>query len=357
MGGDWKEGACLRADCWSSTCQQYYEQAAKFLLAEGDAHWACRYPGIVRELLWLWRFREQRSVQFLQTTLAAQVSQCINCAVALRTARVAALDAACAADASVFNAAGSTADSAALRDAVRAWDVARLTAAFEQAGKTDNKHGAKAMQGALSSHVEVLLQPQLLLLDDEDGRRFNHTFSASLAALVRGDFAISGPLRLPGLYLLCVHSNSDIQSWARVQVRSLGTLEHPAHFEELLEVFDELVRHCERLTMIRTGCYTDAEVEEQLPRALSDDEREVWTGLSAAIAQLAPWIVRDQLLPRYGSLLPLAYMLLVENSPAMLPTAKCLHIFLRCLGSSFWQLPTCSFSPAGLRRVLEQVCE
>ena len=55
----------------SSTRQQYYEQAAKFLLQEGSEHWSCHLPGIICELLWLWQFPAQKSVQFLQKTLAS----------------------------------------------------------------------------------------------------------------------------------------------------------------------------------------------------------------------------------------------------------------------------------------------
>lgn len=335
-----------------STRQQYYEQAAQYLLQEGGKHWACRHHTIVCELLWLWLYSSQQSVQFLQTTLAAQVSECLQCAVALNTARVAVLD--CA----IAPAPAHTPSGTALRDAIRRWDAVRLSSIFEKfGGEPEPRNGPddynRRLQGTLCSHVQVLLQPKLLLLDDDDGKRLNASFSASLAALAQGDLRISGTQPLPGLYLLCVHSNSGIRSWARTQVLSMATLEHPALFLELHEVFDVLVHHCERLTMIRNGCDEDEqEGTLPLPLALSDDEREVWTGFTMVIRHLAPWIVRDQLLTRYGGLLPLALMSVVENSAAVLPAAQCVHYMMRCLGRSFWQVSICSFSPATMRRVL-----
>ena len=339
-----------------STRQQYYEQAAKFLLQEGGKHWACRHPSIVRELLWLWLFPSQSSVQFLQKTLATQVSECLQCAVALHTQRSAALDSASTPDLSSASASDQGRQNA-LRDAVRVWDSARLTANFEEFG-ANKAHNAqddysRRLQGTLCSHVEFLLQPQLLLLDHDAGKRLNAAFSLSLSALVQGDFCISGAHQLPGLYLLCVHSSSAIRGWARAQVRSRATLEHPAHFAELHQVFDMLVHHIERLTMIRNGCDEDDQagpVQPPLPQSLSDDEREVWTGLMVATRQLSPWIVRDRLMPRYRALLPLAFMSVMENSAAVLPAAQFVHHLQRCLGRTFWQVST--FSAATFRRVL-----
>ena len=108
--------------------QQYYEQAAAYLLRDGAGHWACRHAGIVRELLWLWQFSGQSSVQFLQSSIAEQVAGCLQCAISLQGARQSALEA------------GACTPS--LRDAIRAWDVARLTAKFEQfrEGETTQGH-------------------------------------------------------------------------------------------------------------------------------------------------------------------------------------------------------------------------
>ena len=342
-----------------STRQQYYEQAAKFLLQEGGEHWSCGHPGIVRELLWLWLFPAQKTVQFLQKTLAAQAAKCLRCAVALHSARGAALGAAGASDG------GSAGGQDALRDAIRAWDVARLTKSFEACAAllpndgASPDHSDSRLQDALCPHVEFMLQPGLLLLDNGDGQRLNASFACSLSALVRGDLSISGAQQLPGLYLLCVHSSAVIRNWARGQVLAMGAIEHSlsgSHsFQELHEVFDVLVDHCERLTMMRNGY--EQGTSAPLPPALSNDECEVWKGLVVAIRQLAPWIVRDRLLPRYRGLLPLAFMSVMENSPSVLSAAQCVLYVMRCLGRAFWQDSVCSFSPATLRRVLANLAK
>ena len=323
--------------------QQYYEQAAAYLLRDGAGHWACRHAGIVRELLWLWQFSGQSSVQFLQNSLKDQVAGCLQCAISLQGARQSALEAgAC---------------TPGLRDAIRAWDVARLTAKFEQfrEGETTQGHEdrRRSLQATLCSHVDFLLQPSLLLLDDTAGERLNAAFSASLATMVQGDLCISAPQQLPGLYLLCVHAHGAIRSWARVQVRASVKLEQTSEFQVLHEAFDLLVQHCERLTLIRNGCGEEGDGPVSLPQALSDDEREAWTGLVVAIQQLSPWIVRDLLVPRYCGLLPLALMCLAEGDcAAMLPAATVIKHVMQCLGHAFWHLSTCSFSPATLRRLL-----
>jgi hypothetical protein len=323
-----------------STRQQYYELSAKFLLQEGGKHWSCRHPGIVRELLWLWLYPSQKSVQFLQNTLAAQVSDCLQCAVALNTARMSAIDSTCEpapAEQSSSGSGGYSAQPNALKDFIRKWDTSRLTQAFENVSGHEKcgEDSNRRLQGALCSHVEILLQPQLLLHDDRDGKRLNDAFAASMTALIQGDLRISSAQQLPGLYLLCVHSSSEIRSWARTQVLSrTALLEHGALFLELHEVLDILVNHSERLTMIRNGCDDNDEQEGLLPLpiALSNDEREVWTGLTIVIRHFAPCIVRDHLLPRYGGLVPLALMSITENSAAALPSAQCLHYLMRCLG-------------------------
>jgi len=286
----------------TSTRQQYYEQAAKFLLQEGGEHGACRHPGIICELLWLWQFPSQKSVQFLQKTLVTQAGACLQCAVALHSARRAALGAAEATDS------GSASGRNALRDAIQAWDVARLTQSFEEAaafspkdGASPENRGSQCLQGALCPHVEFMLQPGLLLLNSDDGQRLNAAFSCSLSSLVLGDLSISGAQQLPGLYLLCVHSSAAIRNWARGQVRALDAIEHPAPFEELHEVFDVLVGHCERLTMIRNGC------EQAAPCLYVGDGKQCISATCGSVRALCHAV------PGAGLLARLCLLLLSDN--------------------------------------------
>lgn len=71
--------------------QRFFEKASGFLIAEGGAHWACQHPYVVQEILWLWQFSQQASVQFLRNSLAKQAAQCSACAAAVHRCRAAAV--------------------------------------------------------------------------------------------------------------------------------------------------------------------------------------------------------------------------------------------------------------------------
>ena len=73
--------------------QRFFEKAAGFLIAEGGEHWSCHHPYVVQEVLWLWQFSHQASVQFLRNSLAKQASQCSACATAVHRCRAAAVSA------------------------------------------------------------------------------------------------------------------------------------------------------------------------------------------------------------------------------------------------------------------------
>ena len=210
----------LGEDDWSllrrgpESRQKFYERATKVLINNGGNHWCCRYPDLVRELLWLWQFDNQPTVRWLQSRLEEQLGQgCFPCVLEMNSSREEAVQ---------------SLDSEKIRQSLELWEAGRLQRKFEQLiveiqstqlMQRSDWQESLPIQQLLCSLLEVLMRPRLLAIDGLDG-----PFAACLLRLLELDggdgpgLTISAGRWLAGVYYLCGHANELIRGWARAQV-------------------------------------------------------------------------------------------------------------------------------------------
>ena len=100
------------------TRQLFYERATKILVSKGGEHWCCRYPDLVRELLWLWQYDTQPTVLWLQSKLEDQLGQgCFPCVLEMNSSREEAVQGL---------------DSEKFRQPLEFWEAGRLQRKFER---------------------------------------------------------------------------------------------------------------------------------------------------------------------------------------------------------------------------------
>jgi hypothetical protein len=299
--------------------QRFFEKAAGFLVAEAGEHWACLHPHVVQELLWLWQFSQQPSVQFLRSSLARQAAQCSACAAALHRCRTVA----------VSNCAqvGQEGPSPVER-ALDEWDIERLTAQLEHGtGSVERGAGAPASDGGalrevLCAYLAVLLRPAVLA-----DTALESLFVRGVAALMAQGVSlrVGGEQPLPGLFLLAAHRHDAVRGWARGQLAACAEL-RARDAQEEIEALPALETV---LAAARDAVAGAAPPPGSLRGALSREPRAVWTGLLAGLRRVAPWVLEEALLPRVPELPPLLVEQLLRRSPALLPAALILELLLQ----------------------------
>lgn len=196
--------------------QRFYERAANILVTKGGSHWCCRYPELVRELLWLWQFGSQPTVCWLKSKLEEQLGQgCFPCVLEMNSSREEAVQGL---------------DSDKIRQHLDAWEAGRLKRKLElllpyiqSSTLTSNSdwHESITIQQLLCSLLEIMMRPRLLAIDG-----LNCPFTECLLRLLELDsrggtgagLTISAGRWLAGVYYLCGHAHERIRDWARGQV-------------------------------------------------------------------------------------------------------------------------------------------
>ena len=208
----------LRDEDWSllrrpETRQKFYELATEVLVSKGGDHWCCRYPDLVRELLWLWQFDSQPTVHWLSSKLEDQLGQgCFPCVLEMNSSREEAVQGL---------------DSEKIRQQLDLWEAGRLQQKFDrllleiqsnQLMSRPDWHESLAIQQLLCSLLEVLMRPRILSVGT-----LNAPFTACLLCLLDVDDAltISAGRWLSGVYYLCGHAHERVRGWARGQVPNL----------------------------------------------------------------------------------------------------------------------------------------
>eukprot|EP00961_Rhodomonas_salina_P014434 193532-Rhodomonas_salina.2 len=138
------------------------------------------------------------------------------------------------------------------------------------------------------------------------------------------DLSISGGQWLVGVYFLCAHGNDRIRGWARRQVRQMGMVEQRNRFSELEPILDKLINEAQACAVrtFESGSREDASMSLTQGKALSVEEKEIWTGILAVQRQLHASVVRDLFLPRYPEFLPLVVTCVVDGGNALFPAAQ-----------------------------------
>ena len=213
----------LNEDDWSllrgglDARQRFYERATKILVNKGGSHWCCRYPDLVRELLWLWQYEAQPTVCWLQSQLEEQLGQgCFPCVLEMNSAREESLQGL---------------DSEKIRLHLDLWEAGRLRRKLEKLLpdiqssifiRQSDWHESLIVQQLLCSLLEILMRPRLLATDGLNG-----PFTTCFLRLLELDsssggtdqgLTISAGRWLAGVYYLCCHAHERIRDWARGQV-------------------------------------------------------------------------------------------------------------------------------------------
>eukprot|EP00960_Hanusia_phi_P044758 756805-Hanusia_phi.AAC.3 len=215
-----------------SNRQAYFEQAT------GEAHWICRNPAVVKELLWLWKFTGQPTVKFLQGKILEQAASCLNCAFQLHQARTSAIE---DDEQSEFDELGLTnrkETSRCLATCLDEWDCERFSSMLAVVSSASMLVGRQLDQ-VLCTIIEVLLRPRILSCNITLWKSFNHVMR--LLIYRKEGLQISGALKLPGVYMLCAHDDQILRDWARSHVKSMGTLDSFDDPPALEWVVDEIV--------------------------------------------------------------------------------------------------------------------
>ena len=126
----------------------------------------------MKELLWLWKFAGQPTVNFLQSKIKVQASTCLNCAFRLHQVRTAAIQDDEQSEFDNLGLANKADTRKRLATCLDEWDCERFSAILRPAS-SEKVLAGKSLDQVLCTLIEILLRPQVLICDKNLWEGFN----------------------------------------------------------------------------------------------------------------------------------------------------------------------------------------